>query len=52
MKNSQAMILGAAIAVGAIGAWVMLDEPDTLGEHIDEGVEEVRDEIDDATTGK
>ena len=52
MDTTKALILGAAIAMGGVATYMLMDEPSTgekIGDAIDEGVEEVRDEIDDAS---
>jgi hypothetical protein len=51
MDNTKALILGAIIAIAAIGAYAWIDDPDPaeeFSESVEEGMEEVGDEIDDA----
>ena len=53
MDSTKAIVLGAVIALGGVGLYALMDEPSTgeqIGESIDEGFEEMRDEFDDATT--
>ncbi len=51
MKTPQALILGAVIAMAGVSLYYVMDEK-SAGEEIrdsyNEGVEEVKDEIDDA----
>lgn len=52
MDTTKALILGGAIAIGGVAVYKAMDEPSTgeqIGESIDEGVEEFRDEVDDAS---
>lgn len=53
MDTTKALIVGALIALGGAGIYALMDEPsagEQMGESFDEGVEEVQDEFDDATT--
>nr|MBV6629640.1 hypothetical protein [Oceanococcus sp. HetDA_MAG_MS8] len=51
MNNLKPVVVGAAIAAAAFGLYAWMDDPDPVEEFqqsVEEGVEEVGDEIDDA----
>ena len=48
MNNSKALLIGGLIAIAGAGAYAVFHEEDSVGDNIDEGIEEVQDEVDDA----
>ena len=54
MENKGLLTIIAVVLIGIFAVIViqMNQEPDTIGEHIDEAVEEIGDEIDDNTTAR